>query len=52
MPIRHGGIAATRASIWPRDHFLPQDDRAALVEPDHVERILADIDAHGGNGRD
>src|SRR5215813_3069220 len=21
MPIRHGGIAATRASIWPRDHF-------------------------------
>src|SRR5215813_11136371 len=21
MPIRHGGIAASRASIWPRDHF-------------------------------
>src|SRR5262245_10911059 len=21
MPIRHGGIAASRASTWPRDHF-------------------------------
>src|SRR6267154_975332 len=21
MPIRQGGIAASRASIWPRDHF-------------------------------
>src|SRR5713226_8461043 len=21
MPIRHGDIAASRASIWPRDHF-------------------------------
>src|SRR5262250_2742606 len=21
MPIRHGGIAASRVSIWPRDHF-------------------------------
>jgi hypothetical protein len=30
----------------------PQHDRAALIEPDDVERILANIDAHGGNGRD
>src|ERR1700720_4582024 len=22
MPIRHGGRLATRASTWPRDHFL------------------------------
>src|SRR5215510_16026884 len=21
MPIRHGGMLASRASIWPRDHF-------------------------------
>src|SRR6516164_7541855 len=21
MPIRHGGIAASRTSTWPRDHF-------------------------------
>jgi hypothetical protein len=25
---------------------------AVLIEPDDVERILANIDAHGGNGRD
>ena len=24
----------------------------ALIEPDDVERIVANIDAHGGNGRD
>ena len=41
-------MLASRASIWPRD----QHDRAALIEPDDVERILANIDAHGGNGRD
>jgi len=44
MPIRHGGMLASRASIWPRG--------AALIEPDDVERILANIDVHGGNGRD
>jgi hypothetical protein len=28
-----------------------QHDRAALIEADNVERILANIDAHCGNGR-
>jgi hypothetical protein len=31
--------------------FLPQDDRAALNKTNDMERILADIDAHRGNGR-
>jgi hypothetical protein len=47
MPIRHGGIAASRTSP-----LLPQYDRAASIEPDDMERILAKIDAHRGNGRD
>jgi hypothetical protein len=34
-----------------REPRLPQHDRAALIEPDDVQRIPADIDAHGGNGR-
>jgi hypothetical protein len=29
-----------------------QHDRAAPIEPNDVERILAYIDAHRGNGRD
>jgi len=28
---------------------LAYDDRAALIQADDVKRILADIDAHGGN---
>ena len=28
--------------------ILPQHDGAALIEPDDVERILADIDAYRG----
>jgi hypothetical protein len=34
---------------WPP---LSQHDCAASIEADNVERILADIDAHRGNGRD
>jgi len=52
MPIRHGDIAASRASTWLRDHFLANDDRAASIQANNVERILADIDAHRGNGCD
>jgi len=52
MPIRHGGIAASRASTWPRDLLLPQYDRAASIEANDVEGILANIDAHRGNGGD
>ena len=44
-------MLAIRASIWPRP-LLPHHDRAALIEPDDVERILANIDAHRGNHRD
>ncbi len=29
--------------------FLPRDDRAALVEADDMERVLADIDADDGD---
>jgi hypothetical protein len=32
--------------------LLPQHDRAASIEADDVERILANIDTHRGNGRD
>ena len=32
--------------------FLLQHDRAASIKANDVERILANIDAHGGNGRD
>jgi hypothetical protein len=38
MPIRHGGILASRASIWPR-----------AIEPYDVEGLLADIDTDDGN---
>jgi hypothetical protein len=44
MPIRQGGT-------WPRDHFCRSTNGAALIEPDDVERILADIDPHRGDGR-
>ena len=30
---------------------LPQHDRAAPVEADDMERVLADVDAHRGNGQ-
>ena len=31
--------------------FLPQHDRTALIVPDEVKRVLADIDAnHGDSG--
>jgi len=29
-----------------------QHDRAASIEADDVKRVLANIDAHGRNGRD
>jgi hypothetical protein len=34
MPIRHGGMLASRASVWPRDHFchvVALDQRGAVV---------------------
>jgi len=32
--------------------LLPLHDRVASIEADDVERIVANIDAHRGNGRD
>jgi hypothetical protein len=32
-------------------HRLPQHDCAAPVEADDVNSVIADIDAHRGNGR-
>jgi hypothetical protein len=45
---RHGGKACLDLAAWP---LLPQYDRSALIEPDDAERVLADIDPQGGNGR-
>jgi hypothetical protein len=41
MQIRRGGIAASRASTWPRRHFLPW--QATSIEANDMERILAKI---------
>ena len=49
MPIRQGGILASRASTWPRDHFLPQHDGAARIVAHDVERVLTDINADYGD---
>lgn len=37
------------ADRWPQSRGLPQHDRAALIMPNNVERVLADIDADDGN---
>jgi hypothetical protein len=46
MPIRHGCMLASRASICPRDHFCRSTIASRLSWPDDVERVLADIDAN------
>jgi hypothetical protein len=38
--------------FWPRDHFCRSTIAPASIRADDVERILANIDAHRGNGRD
>ncbi len=38
---QHVGKARLDLAAWP---LLPQYDRSALIEPDDVERVLADID--------
>src|SRR5208283_3778765 len=43
---RHIGKSSFNLATRP---FLPQDNRAALVEADHMERALADIDANDGD---
>jgi hypothetical protein len=48
MPMRQGGTLANRDSNWPRDH-LTQHDRAALIKPNNMDRVLADIDADYGD---
>ena len=51
MPIRQGGILASRASTWATRPLLPQHDGAARIVTHDVERVLADIDAdHGDRG--
>jgi hypothetical protein len=49
MPTRHGGILANRAFYLTTRPPLPQDDRAAGIEANNVERVLADIDADHGD---
>ena len=48
MPIRHGGILASRASIWPRDHFRRSTIAPRLSRPT-TWKDLADIDTDYGN---
>jgi hypothetical protein len=43
-------VREPRFCLAPRP-LLSQHDRAALIDADNVERILANIDAHYGNGR-
>jgi hypothetical protein len=42
-------VPVPRASTWPRDNFLPQHDRAALIQTHDVKRVLADIDSGDGD---
>src|SRR6478609_4463674 len=49
MPIRQGGVLASRASTWPRDHFCRSTMAPRLSGSDDVERVLANIDASNGD---
>src|SRR5262245_7533653 len=49
MPMRQGGMFASRCPTWLRDHFWRRI-RTPPVEADDVERVLADVDADHGNG--
>src|ERR1700730_5772830 len=49
MPIRQGGVLASRASTWPRDHFCRSTMAPRLSRTDDVERVLANIDASYGD---
>jgi hypothetical protein len=46
MPIRQGGMFASRASTWPRVHFC-RTTIAPPIEASDVERVLADVDTLG-----
>jgi hypothetical protein len=48
MPIRQGGMLASRASSCPRQ-LLAQYDGTPLVETDEMEDV-ADVDAENGDG--
>jgi hypothetical protein len=48
-PIRRRHVREPRFDLAARP-LLSQHKRAALIEADDVERILADVDAHHGNG--
>jgi hypothetical protein len=50
IPIRHG-MFARRVSTWSRDHLYRTHDRATPVEAHDMKRVLADVDAHRGNGQ-
>jgi len=45
IQIRQGGILASRAATWPRDHFCCSTMAPRASWPHDVERVLADIDA-------
>jgi hypothetical protein len=49
MPIRHGGMLASRVSTWPREHFCRSAIAPRLSRPYDLKRVLADIDADHGD---
>jgi hypothetical protein len=48
MPIRHGGIFASRASTWPRDHFC-RSTMAPRPSRPTTWNEFADVDADEGD---
>jgi hypothetical protein len=48
MPIRHGGMLASRVSTWPRDHFCRSAIAPRLSRPT-TWKEFADIDANHGD---
>src|SRR6476619_6779687 len=49
MPIRHGGILASRCFNLATRPLLTQHDCTTAIEADDVEGVLADIDTDYGN---
>ena len=50
MPMRQGGMLASRWVSWAPGELDAQHDGAALILADEVEAVLAEIDTQDGNG--
>jgi hypothetical protein len=49
MPIRHGGMLASRGFDLATRPLLTQHNSAATIQLDDVERVFTDIDAYHSN---